>query len=178
MSSEVEIFVPLHRGHQDSKGAVRLFQGHKACGPWCQDVQPAWCLLLWALVSPLTKTLCLNYNEWGDGKARVIIGDTLSKCEALGRIEMLSFCTFKDFFITPNSLHLYYQFRWLQRDFLFNPSSTCILFYSVEWASPFLFCPLCAMHQARHQGRHCEQSDMASAILELRAEWTSNPQLQ
>lgn len=37
----------------------------------------------------------------------VIIGDTLSKREALGRIGMLNFCTFKDFFITANSLHLY-----------------------------------------------------------------------
>lgn len=42
-----------------------------------------------------------------EGKARVIIGDTLSKCEALARMGMLYFCTFKDFFITFNSLHLY-----------------------------------------------------------------------
>lgn len=85
-----------------------------------------------------------------EGKARVIIGDTLSKCEALGRIEMLSFHTIKDFFVTPNSLHLCINLDVCRVISFFNPNSICLVLDSVVWANTalgntFLFCLPCAM---------------------------------
>lgn len=110
-----------------------------------------------------------------EGKARVIIGDTLSKCEALRRIEMLSFYTFKDFFITPNSLHLciYVAVCQVIVFFFFNLSfhlPPIQVSGMGRGLSKHLFLlPSLSMHYARHKDI-TEQPDIVSVSTELRVE--------
>lgn len=107
-----------------------------------------------------------------EGKARVIIGDTLSKWEALGRMEMRSFCTFKDFFIIPNSLCLYINLGVCRVIFFSIPVPFAS--YSIQWNGKHIVCCLlCAIHHVMHQKYNCEQPDLASAILQLGGGWTS-----
>lgn len=111
-----------------------------------------------------------------EGKARVIIGDTLSKYEALGRVEMRSFCTFKDFFIIPNPSRLYINLDVCRVIFFFPVPFAS---YSIQgngkqgFSKHIVCCLLCATHHVMHQKYSCEQPDLASAILQLRVGWTS-----
>lgn len=78
---------------------------------------------------------------------------------------MLSFCTFKDFLITPNSLHLYINLEVCKVFFSpLDPTFHCLLLHLVAWAEggfsqhTFVLSLYLALCQA--PGTYPEPSDM------------------
>lgn len=84
-------------------------------GLLCQDLYPAWYLLLCILISPVRiYYILITMNE--GRRCHVITGDTSSKSEALQRIEISAFCTPQELSLLGT---LVYQFWGLNHDFCF-----------------------------------------------------------